>query len=76
MLQATNALVWFLSGLLMALGWVLGTSSMEWLLNFLRRRRNRLYDLLSWITAFALNRHIWLWQIRSADVALCCALTQ
>ena len=41
-----NALIWFLWGLFMALGWVLGTFIMEWLLSFLGAHRNRLYDFL------------------------------
>jgi hypothetical protein len=42
-----NALIWFLWGLFMALGWVLGTFIMEWLLSFLGAHRNRLYDFLA-----------------------------
>jgi len=43
----TNALIWFLWGLFMALGWALGTFIMEWLLGFLGSRRNRLYDFVA-----------------------------
>jgi hypothetical protein len=41
-----SLLVWFVWGLFMALGWVLGAVVMEWLLGFLGKRRNRLYDFL------------------------------
>lgn len=45
-ISAHALLVWFLWGLFMALGWALGVVIMEWLLSFLKRRRNRLYDFL------------------------------
>jgi hypothetical protein len=45
-ISAHSLLVWFVWGLFMALGWVLGTFVMEWLLGFLGKRRNRLYDFL------------------------------
>ena len=43
----TNALIWFLWGLFMALGWALGTFIMESLLDFVGKRRNRLHDFLA-----------------------------
>lgn len=46
-ISAHSLLVWFLWGLFMALGWALGTVIMEWLLSFLKGRRNRLYDFLA-----------------------------
>jgi hypothetical protein len=46
MVPATNFLTWFLWGLFMALGWVLGTAIMEWVLDWLRSRRNRFQDFL------------------------------
>ena len=45
-ISAHALLVWFLWGLFMALSWTLGTVMVEWLLGFLRERRNRLYDFL------------------------------
>ena len=45
-ISAHALLVWFVWGLFMALGWVLGTVVMESLLGFLGKRRNRLYDFL------------------------------
>jgi hypothetical protein len=45
-ISANSLLVWFVWGMFMALGWVLGTFVMEWLLGFLGKRRNRLYDFL------------------------------
>ena len=46
-ISAHALLVWFVWGLFMALGWVLGTVVMEGLLGFLGKRRNRLYDFLA-----------------------------
>lgn len=43
-ISANALLIWFLWGLFMALGWVLGTVVMESLLGFLRKRRNKFYD--------------------------------
>jgi len=45
-ISAYSLLVWFVWGLFMALGWVLGTVVMERLLGFLGKRRNRLHDFL------------------------------
>jgi hypothetical protein len=45
-ISAHSLLVWFLWGVFMALGWALGTVVMEWLLDFLRKHRNRFYDFL------------------------------
>lgn len=45
-ISASSLLVWFVWGLCMSLGWALGTAVMEWLLDVLKKRRNRLYDFL------------------------------
>ena len=45
-ISASSLLIWFVWGLVMSFGWALGTAVMEWLLDFLKKRRNRLYDFL------------------------------
>jgi hypothetical protein len=46
-ISANALLVWFVWGLFMAMGWVLGRWIMEWLIGLVSRHRNRARDFVA-----------------------------